>query len=106
VDIYLGPLLLVVAVVLAVTQRSAIARSLRAADSDGRRRRLRTAAVLAVVFIASFVAYLLLIGDTWTTRETVLAVIGNAAMIGAVGFLAAGLLTPKTHEPHPQNRTT
>jgi hypothetical protein len=106
VDIYLGPLLLVVAVVLAVAQRSAIARSLRAADSDGRRRRLRTAAVLAVVFIASFVAYLLLIGDTWTTRETVLAVIGNAAMIGAVGFLAAGLLTPKTHEPHPHNRTT
>jgi hypothetical protein len=46
----------------------------------------------------------LLIGDTWTTRETVLAVIGNAALIGAVGFLAAGLLTPK--EPHRQHRAT
>jgi hypothetical protein len=104
--IYPGALLLVVAVVLAIAQRSAIARSLRAPDLARRRRRLQTAAVLAVVFVASFVAYLLLIGDTWSTRETVLAVIGNAAMIGAVGFLAAGLLTPKTHEPHQQNQAT
>jgi hypothetical protein len=56
--------------------------------------------------ITSFVAYLLLIGDSWTTRDTVLAVIGNAAMIGAVGFLTAGLLTPKTHEPHHYNQAT
>ena len=45
-------------------------------------------------------AYLLLIGDSWTTRETVLAIIGNAALIGAIGFLAAGLLTPKTSGSH------
>jgi hypothetical protein len=105
VGIYLSPLLLIVALVLAVSQRSAIARALRAADFDGRRRRLRTAAVLGVVFVASFVAYLLLIGDTWTTRETVLAIICNAAMIGAVGFLAAGLLTPRTSERHQPNGT-
>jgi hypothetical protein len=105
VGIYLSPLLLIVALVLAVSQRSAIARALRAPDSDGRRRRLRIAAVLGVVFVASFVAYLLLIGDTWTTRETVLAIIGNAAMIGAVGFLAAGLLTPRTSERHHPNGT-
>ena len=104
VGVYPGGLLLAVALVLAVAQRSAIAR-VRAADSDGRRRRLRTAAVLGVVFVASFVAYLLLIGDTWTTRETVLAIIGNAAMIGAVGFLAAGLLTPRTSERHQPNGT-
>jgi hypothetical protein len=48
---------------------------------------------------------LLLIGDTWTTRETVLAIIGNAAMIGAIGFLAAGLLTPRTSERHQPNGT-
>jgi hypothetical protein len=98
VGIYPGALLLVVALVLAITQRSAIARSLRAPDSDRRRRRLHTAAALAVLFAASFVAYLMLIGETWSTRETVLAIIGNGALIGAVGFLAAGLLTPKTPE--------
>jgi hypothetical protein len=104
--IYPGALLLVVAVVVAVTQRSAIARALRAPDADRRRHRLHTAAVLAVVCVTSYVVYLMVIGDTWTTRETVLAIIGNAAMIGAVGFLAAGLLTPKTSEPHPRNRAT
>ena len=98
VGLYPGALLLVVALVLAIAQRSAIARALRAPDPHRRRRRLQTAAVLGVVFVASFVAYLMLIGDTWSTRDTVLAIIGNAAMIGAVGFLAAGLLTPKTSE--------
>ena len=96
VGLYPGALLLVIALVLAIAQRSAIARALRAPDPHRRRRRLRAAAVLGVVFVASFVAYLMLIGDTWSTRDTVLAIIGNAAMIGAVGFLAAGLLTPKT----------
>ena len=97
VGLYPGALLLVVALVLAIAQRSAIARALRAPDPHRRRRRLQTAAVLGVVFVASFVAYLMLIGDTWSTRDTVLAIIGNAAMIGAVGFLAAALLTPKTN---------
>lgn len=104
--VYPSALLLVVAAVLAVTQRSAIARALRAPNPDRRRHRLQIAAVLGAICITSFVAYLLLIGDSWTTRETVLAVIGNAAMIGAVGFLAAGLLTPKTREPHQYNRAT
>ena len=88
---------------LAVAQRSTIARALRAPDNQRRRRRLQTAAVLAVVFVLSYVAYLALIGDTWTTRETVIAIIGNAALIGAIGFLAAGLLTPKTPKPPQHN---
>jgi hypothetical protein len=103
VGLFPGALLLVVAGALAVAQRSAIARAVRAPDPHRRRRRLRTAAVLGVVFVASFVAYLILIGDTWSTRDTVLAITGNAAMIGAVGFLAAGLLTPKTYERHQHN---
>lgn len=100
VGIYPGALLIIVAIALAVAQRSAVARALRAPDAERRRRRLRIAAVLGVVFIASFATYLLVIGDTWTTRETVLAVIGNAALIGTIGFLAAGLLTPKTSGSH------
>jgi uncharacterized membrane protein YidH (DUF202 family) len=101
-----GALLVVVALALAIAQRSAIARALRAPDPHRRRRRLQTAAVLAVVFVASFVAYLMLIGDTWSTRDTVLAIIGNAAMIGAIGFLAAALLTPKTPQRHQHNEAT
>ncbi len=62
-----------------------------AADSDRRRPRRD-------LFVASFVTYSLLIGDTWTVRETVLATIGTLAMFGAVGYLIAGLLTPRT--PH------
>ena len=100
---YPGASLLLVALVLAVAQRSTIARALRAPDADRRRRRLLTAAVLAVVFVASFVAYLIVIGDAWTTRETVIAIVGNGAMIGAIGFLAAGLLTPKTPKPPQHN---
>jgi hypothetical protein len=100
VGLYVGGLLLLVALALAIAQRSAIARALRTPDPHRRRRRLQTAAVLWGIFVASFVAYVLLIGDTWSTRETVLAIIGNAAMIGAVGFLAAGLLTPKANERH------
>jgi hypothetical protein len=104
VGLYPGALLLVVALALAIAQRSAIARALRAPDPRRRRRRLQTAAVLGVVFVASYLAYITLIGDTWSTRETVLAIIGNAAMIGAIGFLAAGLLTPKPYESHQHNR--
>ena len=81
---------------LTITQRSAIARALRAPVINRRRRRLTIAAKLAGIFVASFIAYLALIGDTWSTRETVLAVLGYATMIGPVGFLAAGLLTPAT----------
>lgn len=91
-----GLILLVAAIVLAVTQHSALARALRVPDSDTRRRRLRIAAVLGAIFAVSYTAYIQLIGDTWTSRETVLALIGTLAMVGAVGYLIAGLLTPHT----------
>ena len=93
-----GILLFVAAVVLAVAQRSTLARALRVPDSNLRRRRLRTAAVLGAIFAVSYVTYSLLIGDTWTARETVLATIGTLAMFGAIGFLIAGLVTPRTPE--------
>ena len=92
-----GMLLFAVAVVLAVAQRSKLARALRVPDTNLRRRRLQTAAILGVVFVTSYVTYSLLIGDSWTSRETVLATIGTFAMFGAIGYLIAGLLTP--HSP-------
>lgn len=95
VGLYPGLVLLVVAGGLAVAQRSSLARAIRTLDHDLRRRRFVTAAVSGVVFVASYVIYLLVIGDHWTLRETVLTVIGTTAIVVAIGSLIAGLLTPR-----------
>jgi len=94
----LGPglVLLLAAVMLAVAQRSTLARAIRTPDTNRRERRLSTAAILAVIFLATYIAFLQLIGDTWTIRDTLLAAIGAPAMIGSPIYLIAGLLTPKT----------
>lgn len=94
--LYPGMLFLVAAAALAVAQRGALGRSLRTPDSDLRRRRLRVAAVSGAIFIATFAVYLAVIGDTWTTRETALAIVGYPAMVCSIGYLITGLLTPKT----------
>lgn len=96
VGLYPGLVLLAVAVALAAGRRGQLAQALRTPNSNLRRRRLRTAAVLAVVFGVTYTAYMMLIGDEWTVRETVLAGVGTPAMIGAVGFGIAGLLTPRS----------
>jgi len=70
----------------------------RVPDTNLRRRRLGAAAILGATFVTSYATHSMLIGDTWTGRETVLAIIGTLAMFGAIGFLIAGLLTPRT--PH------
>lgn len=90
-----GILLVGVAVVLAIAQRTTLARALRRPDTHARRRRLAVGAVLGGVFVASYATYVALIGDRWTVRETVLAVVGTTAMFGSAAFLIAGLLTPK-----------
>lgn len=90
-----GIVLVGVAVVLAVAQRTTLARALRRPDTHARRRRLTVGAVLGGVFVVSYATYVALIGETWTIRETVLAVVGTTAMFGSVAFLIAGLLTPK-----------
>ena len=51
VDSYIGAALLAVAAVLAVSQRSQLARSIRVHDSDRRRHRLKMAAFFAVVTV-------------------------------------------------------
>lgn len=50
-----GLALFAIAGVLAVTQRSSLARALRVPDSNRRRRRLRTAAIVGAVFVVSAV---------------------------------------------------
>lgn len=95
VGLYPGLLLLLVAIGLAAAQRTSLARAIRTLDPDLRRRRFVTAAVSGAVFVASFMIYLLMIGDHWTVRETALSIIGTTAMFVAIGFLVAGLLTPR-----------
>lgn len=94
----LGPglVLPLAAVVLAIAQRSTLARAIRTPDTNRRRRRLATAAVLALIFAASYIAFLNLVDDTWTLRDTLLAAVGTPAMIASPIYLIAGLLTPKT----------
>lgn len=101
-----GMILVVVAVALGIAQRSTLARALRVPDSNRRRRRLLTAAVLGVIFVASYTAFSVLIGDSWGVRETVLTIIGIPAMFGAIGYLIAGLLTPHTPDHRVATRST
>lgn len=96
-DLFPLALLLVVAVGVAVAQRSALSKAIRVPDAHLRRRRLRMSALLGATFIACYIVYLATIGDSWTARETVLALFGTACMIGAAAFLLAGLLTPRAH---------
>lgn len=89
-------ILFAVAIVLAVTQRSALSRALRIPDSNLRRRRLQTAAALGGIFVLTYGTFLLTVGDSWTITDTLLALVGTPAMIAAPLFLLAGLLTPRT----------
>lgn len=93
--IYPGLVLVVVALAIAFAQRSTLARAIRTPDSASRRRRLRIAGALTFVFVVSYVTYSLLIGDHWTARESLLAGVGTLAMVGAIVFFIAGLLTPR-----------
>lgn len=94
---YPGVVLFAAAAALAVAQRSTLARAIRTPDSNRRRRRLGTAAVLAPVFLASNVVFF---KDRWAGGEQMLIAIGTFAMVGAIVFLIAGLLTPRTPDNH------
>ncbi|HVF53802.1 MAG TPA: hypothetical protein VNC78_09395 [Actinomycetota bacterium] len=100
-----GLLFVVLAVGLAVAQRSTLARAIRTPDSDRRHHRLVTSAVLAIVSIAAITTYYMVIGDKWTVRETILTLIGTPAMVGAVVYLIAGLLTPRSPNGIPAHPT-
>ena len=96
---YPGLVLFAAALLLAIAQRSSLGKALRTPVVGVRRRRLRISAVLALVFVVCFSTYYVVIGDTWTPRETVLAVTGTLAIAGAFVFLIVGLLTPKDPAP-------
>jgi hypothetical protein len=91
----LGVVLLFAAIALAVTQRSALARSIRTPDTDRRHRRLKTAAFLSPVFPVLWFTFDRWVDDSWSIRETVVTIVGVLALVGGVSFFVAGLLTPR-----------
>jgi hypothetical protein len=95
-----GVVLILMAIVLGVAQRGTLARALRTPDSNRRRRRLGTAAILGVVFLATMGSYLRAIGDEHVSGTSLLLhnAIGVPAMVGATVFLIVGLLTPRAPE--------
>ena len=99
-----GIILLAAAVVVAIAQRGALARSIRTPDSNRRRRRLGTAAALAVICAASIVSYLNAVSDSDVSGTSLVVhnAIGVPTMIGAVVYLIAGLLTPKAPAAAPR----
>jgi len=101
--VYPGVLLLVAALVLAVAERSTIARAIRTPDSNRRRRRLGIAAVLALIFLASIGSYAQDLNDDHISGASLLVhnAIGVPAMVGAIIFLIVGLCTPKGSDNRP-----
>lgn len=94
--VYPGALLLVVAVGLAIVQRSALARSIRTPNTNRRRRRLTTAGALAVVSVVTIISYMEAVSAEHVSGLSLVLhnAIGVPAMVGAVIFLVVGLLTP------------
>jgi hypothetical protein len=95
-DAWFSPLLLVAAGALALTQHSALAKALRVPDTNRRHRRLKTAAFLAPVFPALWFTFDWWVGDSWSIRATLLTIVGLLSLVGAIGYLIAGLATPRT----------
>jgi len=96
--LYLGAVLLVLAVVLAVTQRSSLARSIDPVNGTRlRHKRLMTAAVLGVLLPVIYLVSLPILGDDWGTDAVVAFGVWFLVLIGAVVYLIAGLTTPKSH---------
>ena len=86
------------AVVIAITQRSNLALSLRPANGSQRRRRLTYATISGAVFAGSIVGYLIAIGDDSISATALIAynLIGVASLVATVAFLASGLRAPQT----------
>ncbi len=97
VGMYPGVLLLSLAVVVAITQRSKLARSIdTVADNGLRRKRLRTASVLAASLPVIFLVSLPILGNHWGTDALVAFGLWVAVLTAAVGYAIAGLNTPRS----------
>jgi hypothetical protein len=97
VGLYPGVVLVPLAVVVAITQRSKLARSIDAVDGTRlRRKRLRTAAVLAASLPVIFLVSLPILGNQWGTDAVVAFGLWVGVLIAAVCYFIAGISTPKS----------
>ncbi len=98
-----GIIPLALAGLIALTQRSSLARALRTPDSRRRRRRLTTAAKLGVFSLAILVVFRLDVynDDSWGGRAIVYASVFHVALVAAIVYLVAGLLTPSSTKTSP-----
>ncbi len=98
VDSYVGAVLLALAAIIGVTQRSNLAQALRVSDSDRRHHRFKMAAFFALVAAADTAIGFadLANDDSWGTRAVIYGAISYAAGGAAICYLIAGILTRKT----------
>ena len=97
VGLYPGVVLVPLAVVVAITQGSKLARSIDAVDGTRlRRKRLRTAAVLAASLPVIYLVSLPILGDHWGADAQVASGVWVGVLIAAVCYVIAGLSTPKS----------
>ena len=97
VGLYPGVVLVPLAVIVAITQRSKLARSIDAVDGTRlRRKRLRTAAVLAASLPVIYLVSLPILGDQWGTDAVVAFGLWVGVLIAAVCYAIAGISTPKS----------
>jgi hypothetical protein len=96
--VYPGMLLLAAALVLGIVQLGKLAKSTRIPDPDRRRRLFRTALVLGVLCIVGTTAmfFELMDDENWHAGKlTLYNLYFFATLFGALGYLLAGLLTPR-----------
>ena len=92
-----GVLLLPLAVLVAVTQRSKLARSMDVTDHDHlRRKRLKASAILAASLPVIYLVSLPLLGDDWGPDAVVAFSVWFAVLIAAACYFIAGISTPKS----------
>jgi hypothetical protein len=97
VGLFPGVLLVPLAAVVAITQRSKLARSMDAVDGDRlRRKRLRIAGVLAVSLPVIYLGSLPILGDHWGNDAVVAFALWFAVLIAAVSYFIAGITTPRS----------
>jgi hypothetical protein len=92
-----GVVLVLLAGVVAIAQRSKLARSIDAVDGSRlRRKRLRTASVLAASLPVIYLVSLPILGNHWGTDAVVAFGLWVGVLIAAVCYAIAGISTPKS----------
>jgi hypothetical protein len=100
--LYPGALLLPLAALVAVTQRSKLARSMDVTERDRlRRKRLKASAMLAASLPVIYLVSLPLLGNDWGTDALVAFGVWFAVLIAAACYFVAGISTPKSPAATP-----